>query len=124
MNDWMVPEKRFIDRKRSQVSMDEIMNLGDTADNLKLVGVAIIDEHGEMFHLDAPARHGDLMPYIYNNHITDWDEAKAWIAQASQGFITKDGRFVDRMTGGVLACTTKQISKLAHPPQLYSEDLW
>lgn len=121
----LFPEKRFIDRKRSQVSLDEIFDLDqNSADHLKLVGVAIIDEHGKMFHLSAPARHGDLMPFIYNNHITDWDEAKAWISQASQGFITADGRFVDRGTGAILARHTKQINKLANPPQLYSEDLW
>ena len=125
MNYGELADKRFVDRKRSQVSFDEIFDLDENgAEHLKLVGVAIIDEQGKMFHLAAPARHGDLMSFIYTNHITDWDEAKAWVSQASQGFITADGRFVDRYTGGVLARQNKQINKLQHPPQLYSEDLW
>ena len=41
-----------------------------------------------------------------------------------QGFITSTNRFVDRIEAGVIALASQQITKLNHPPRLFSEDLY
>lgn len=68
--------------------------------------------------LPAPKRHGDIMRSIGAvgfNYIVGPDE---------QGFLTSTGRFVGRFEAADIAIASKQIKQLAHPPQLYSEDLW
>lgn len=41
-----------------------------------------------------------------------------------QGFITDEGKFVDRIEGARIAIECGQIIKLQWKPNLYSEDLW
>jgi hypothetical protein len=41
-----------------------------------------------------------------------------------QGFVTDEGRFVDRLEGAAIALAAGQIAALKWPPDLYSEDLW
>lgn len=41
-----------------------------------------------------------------------------------QGFILKDGTWVDRKTAADIAIKSGQVKKLIAPPNLYSEDLF
>jgi len=45
-------------------------------------------------------------------------------AKGIQGFITDEGKFVDRKEGARIALESGQIAKLKWPPDLYSEDLY
>ena len=43
---------------------------------------------------------------------------------SASGFLLSDGSFADRRTAAAVAIAAGQIKALAHPPYLYSEDLW
>ncbi len=43
--------------------------------------------------------------------------------KAEDGFVTEEGRFVNRLDAADIAIKSGQIKKLDHPPELYSEDL-
>lgn len=43
--------------------------------------------------------------------------------KGAQGFVTEDGRFLDRVEAGKEAIRCGQIDKLRRPPKLYSEEL-
>lgn len=45
-------------------------------------------------------------------------------AVVEQGFVTDTGEFVDRILAAQIAIENGQIQELAHPPNLYSEDLY
>lgn len=48
-----------------------------------------------------------------------------WPAEVEDsGFLLSDGTYADRSRAAEVAITAGQIEKLAHPPHLYSEDLW
>ena len=47
------------------------------------------------------------------------------IRAVEQGFLTSDGRFVDRVEGLAIALAAGQvITKHGNPNQLFSEDMW
>jgi hypothetical protein len=43
--------------------------------------------------------------------------------KAESGFITEEGKFVDRLTAADIAVKSGQIEELQWPPYLYSEDI-
>lgn len=121
----MDTNKRFVDRNRTEVSYQEII---DGPDPHTIVGVCIFDGVNRRYSLPKPNRHSDLISLI-NSRIDedfngDWDSARQWIANASQGFYIEDGRFIDRMTGAILVTLSGHVDNLKWPPLLYSEDLW
>lgn len=61
-------------------------------------------------------RHSDIINKLFGQ--------KGERIRGIQGFVTDDGRFLDRLEAAKEALETKQISELEHPPRLYSEDLW
>ncbi len=84
--------------------------------NLRIVGVAIIMPD-KMWTLPPPYRHGDLIFILtgrgYKTPIT-----------GQQGFVTSDGKFIDRENGLILARKNGQLLQEYNPKFLFSEDLW
>jgi hypothetical protein len=79
--------------------------------------VAILDQHGNPVALPAPNRHHHIIRKMASDgHPTP--------IVGEQGFLLEDGTFVHRIPAGQIALKTGQIEALAHPPHLYSEDLW
>ncbi|MEO5366974.1 MAG: hypothetical protein H7831_11640 [Magnetococcus sp. WYHC-3] len=72
---------------------------------------------GVIHTIEKPARHFSIIQKLvgkgYEKPI-----------QGNQGFVTSEGRFVDRVEGAKIAVKSGQIKKLKWPPKLYSEDLW
>ena len=67
--------------------------------------------------LPRPARHHDILHTMYDAGL-DPNVAK-------QGFLTSEGRFVDRMLACTLAQRAGQIVKKHGPDnELFSEDMW
>jgi hypothetical protein len=60
------------------------------------------------------------------HHNIMWDNPKGMFKgeDAIQGFVTDDGKFVDRIEGAKIALESGQIKQLNWPPNLYSEDLY
>lgn len=46
------------------------------------------------------------------------------IAPCTQGFVTQDGRFVDRREAKRIAYRAGQLIRETHPTDLFSEDVW
>jgi hypothetical protein len=61
-------------------------------------------------------RHADALVYLAKNGILG-------VNNLTQGFITSQGRFVDRAEAKKIAIKAGQIAE-SEFPQLYSEDLW
>lgn len=82
--------------------------------------VAIMDVFGRLFSSDAPARHHNVLHQMKN--------AGADHVGSDQGFLTSDGRYVDREEALKIATAAGQM-KPRQPgqyngPELFSEDLW
>lgn len=81
-----------------------------------IVAAAIVYE-GRLYTLPQPARHAHVIGII-------WHEIKKQVAGETQGFVTDEGKFLDRIEAGKHALACGQLKELEHPPDLYSEDLW
>ncbi len=84
----------------------------------KIVAAAV-HAYGATWSLPRPARHHNVLRAI--------DEAGLDAiapGPSAQGFLTSEGRFVDRQTAVQLAIKAGQIEKPKWPPDLFSEDLW
>jgi len=82
--------------------------------------VAILNKNTEsVFFLPKPNRHYNLFKVIKK---TGYD---IQINSCEQGFLTDDGKFVDRKTAKKIAIESGQILKGSHDlEELFSEDLW
>lgn len=80
---------------------------------------AAVEYQGLIFSAPRPMRHHHIVHAMYNMGLP-----KA--AQRVQGFLTSDGRFVDRQEGVRIALAAGQVEpgKLHLPEKLLSEDLW
>jgi hypothetical protein len=95
-----------------------------------IVGTAFLTRDGELLTLPRPARHCHFFGE-YNADCRDngWDFPwEGWSREklkgSKQGFVTHEGKYVDRYEAARIALEAKQIWTLNWPPQLYSEDLW
>ena len=85
-----------------------------------IVAAAVSD--GKMvFSMQRPMRHGDVLESMLVEFGLDAMEIGY---PDNQGFLTSEGRFVERYEAGKIACAAGQIESLKWPPLLYSEDLW
>ena len=85
----------------------------------KILGVAWCRGGGLVCSMLAPARHVDLLRELQKLGVT------GPIQQDEQGFITSEGRFVNRYVAARIAYHSKQLrhgwrSKM----ELFSEDVW
>lgn len=85
----------------------------------KIVAAAIFTPDREIVSLPAPARHHNIIRHIVDN--MGYDSVGYGF---EQGFIDNDGVFLRRKPAARIAKKAGQIEELAHPPNLYSEDLW
>ena len=60
----------------------------------------------------------------HNLILHDSSRPLGFLKSGKQGFITTEGRFVDRKEGAKIALESGQIKELNWPPDLYSEDLY
>jgi len=73
---------------------------------------------GQVWHLLRPARHGELIHYVYNQ------VGERVGSMFKQGFLTTTGRFVSRQEAFRIAKQAGQISKDDVGKTLISEDVW
>lgn len=84
----------------------------------RIVAVAI-QLGGVTFSLPRPARHHTVM------HSLDLYLSTQDLAASTQGFVTSEGRFVNRCQARQIAHLSGQEPKTTGPAhELYSEDLW
>lgn len=85
--------------------------------------VALRTRDGLVWSLPRPKRHGHVIHLV---HVTIGDKVEACklLADHVQGFVNDKGVFLDRQEAYREAFACGQTTKLADPPDLYSEDLW
>lgn len=80
---------------------------------------AAIQYEGVTFSLPRPARHAQVM------HSMDMLMTFEQMASACQGFLTSEGRFVNRVQARQIAFISGQDPKTTgNDRDLFSEDLW
>jgi hypothetical protein len=84
------------------------------------VAAAVKTEDGVVHFMPAPCRHHHVV-HALNNNLSD---EGVIVARGEQGFVMSDGTFASRSEAGQCAIQAGRIKQLAHPPYLYSEDLW
>jgi hypothetical protein len=83
---------------------------------LKIVSVAI--RRGKLiFSIEAPARHHHVL------HTMDLQE-KIDAIDVDQGFLTNEGKFVDREEAFKIALAANQLLAIHPLKELFSEDIW
>lgn len=82
-----------------------------------IVTAAIIDHNGLPFTLPRPARHHTLIHAMA-------ERGDPIPIKGTQGFMTSDGRFVDRKVAARIARVAGQMIACHVPGTLFSEDLW
>lgn len=82
---------------------------------------AAVQLEGITFSLPKPARHGQVL-----HSMLDVVEHEASINYATQGFLTSEGRFVNRVQAKQIAHIAKQpiVRDNPHPKDAFSEDFW
>lgn len=84
----------------------------------RITGVAIRMSDGGIFSFPAPYRHHHLL----------WSMSKILRMESpvigDEGFVTSEGKFIDRVAGAELALKNGQAMRIISPPMLTSEDLW
>ena len=75
---------------------------------------------GVVWALPRPARHHILINAWNDAHFANGEAGR--IPDHEQGFVTSEGRFVDRATAADLAYRAGQIGRKKR--SLFSEDLW
>ena len=90
---------------------------------MEMIVAAAIQVQGVTLSLPKPARHGQVL------HAADAiGFGSEQLAYACQGFLTSEGRFVNRVQAKQLAHMARQPQLRSaterHPRDLFSEDLW
>jgi hypothetical protein len=85
---------------------------------LPTIIAAAILQGGKIYFCEAPCRH----------HHVIWAkcqlDGKGFDSSQVQGFLTNDGRFLDRHEARVAVVATGQCPHPMHRSELFSEDLW
>ena len=94
--------------------------MGDVGETFRRwpVAAAVKSEDGLVHFMPPPCRHHHII------HMLHRDNGGLTVARGEQGFVMSDGTFADREEAGRCAIESGRIKALAHPPRLYSEDLW
>lgn len=80
-----------------------------------IVGAAL-KKQGRVFSVPRPGRHDKAIQEACDILGLDY------IGDHQQGFVTNDGRFVDREEAARIAYNARQVTVKLH--QLFSEDVW
>ena len=84
------------------------------------IAAAVKTDDGVIHFMPPPHRHHHTVHALHYAN----EGSGLIVARGEQGFVMSDGTFADRVTAGADAIAAGQIAALAHPPNLYSEDLW
>lgn len=76
--------------------------------------------HGAIVSLPAPARHFTILHTM--SIVMGVDTTQ--IGPSQEGFLTSDGRFVNRVEAYHIAWKAGQLKEDKLTPELFSEDLW
>lgn len=85
---------------------------------VRIVAAAIL--HGAVISLPAPARHHTILQSMDLEMGID----PTAVPPANQGFLTSEGKFVNRVEAYYIAHRAGQIGGKDGNPRLFSEDLW
>lgn len=94
-----------------------------TMETKRVVAAAVKTEDGLIHFFPAPCRHHHTAHALHRSR-SSGDTEGLIVARGEQGFVMSDGTFAVREEAGKVAILAGQIKELAHPPKLYSEDLW
>lgn len=84
----------------------------------KITAAAVL--HGAAISLPPPARHHTILQTMdLQMHIDT-----TTVLPTAQGFVTSEGRFVNRVEAYYIAWSAGQLKEPKQTPTLYSEDLW
>jgi hypothetical protein len=90
--------------------------------DMQITGVALRSPQGEIYQLEAPRRHSDVIAAMWGQG------AGELVHSCQQGFVTASGEYLDRRQALQLALKTGQLETGAQTvpglEELYSEDLW
>lgn len=89
----------------------------------RAVAAAVRTDDGVIHFFPAPCRHHHTIHALHRARSAE-AESGLIVARGEQGFVMSDGTFAGREEAGRCAIAAGQINELAHPPRLYSEDLW
>ncbi len=90
------------------------------AERQEMIVAAACQWEGLTFSLPKPARHGQVLHSMEAAHMPDYA-----LSGCCQGFLTSEGRFVNRVQGRQIAWIADQKPKSTGGDRdLYSEDLW
>jgi hypothetical protein len=85
---------------------------------VRIVAAAIF--HGATISLPPPARHHTVLQTM--SIVMGVDAIQ--VRPENEGFLTSDGRFVNRVEAYYIAWRAGQLKEGKQVPELYSEDLW
>lgn len=93
---------------------------GDTAP-VETIAAAAVQIEGMTISLPRPARHGQVLHALDAMHLPDYH-----VHGACQGFLTSEGRFVNRVQAKQIAHIARQpvIRDNPHDRDAFSEDFW
>lgn len=112
-------EAKMTNQKTRHASPASRSNAGlGVTEQRRAIAAAVKTYDGLVHFMPPPYRH------CHTVHALHWDNGGLIVAQGEQGFVMSDGTFADREEAGQCAIASGQIQELAHPPRLYSEDLW
>ena len=97
------------------------MSAGFDSAMRRAVAAAVRTADGLVHFMPPPHRHHHT---AHAMHRADDSGMRLIAARGEQGFVMSDGTFANREEAGKCAIEAGQIKELAHPPKLYSEDLW
>jgi len=86
----------------------------------KPIAAAVKTADGVIHFMPPPHRHHHI---VHALHRESADKGLI-VARGEQGFVMSDATFAGRIEAAKAAIEAGQIKALAHPPNLYSEDLW
>lgn len=69
-------------------------------------------------------RHGFIIKQMVEVGFIHVDSPSERVSFEEQGFLTSEGRWVDRREGMQIAIDAEQVEYKEHFPELFSEDLW
>lgn len=87
-------------------------------ERVTIVAAAIL--HGAVISLPAPARHHTIL----QSRDMEMSIDSTSVPPANQGFLTSEGKFVNRVEAFYIAYRAGQIGDKDGNPRLFSEDLW
>lgn len=96
----------------------QIWGVKASESEVTIVAAAIL--HGAVISLPAPARHHTILQSMDLEMGID----PTSVPPANQGFLTSEGKFVNRVEAYYIAHRAGQIGAKDGTPRLFSEDLW